>query len=463
MPISTNDTTNNGTWLRGFGQGKGLGARLHADFGPLTSESVRPRDQLRRALSEVVVRSAVGDPIDDGSRNELRRIAVQNRASDWDASALATIGYLAEHCDDQAARSWLPVMLAEAGRYREAVDLPLVFDAAGRPPASSYVILVSAYALLGRQAQARDTMAALRSRFRSLDEDFVTVWDQSPKGRRFAELSASNPSGTALPVFFHLPFSGGTSMIVSLKATVPWAAIIEVGRRLGLYQIERALRLTADETADLQLVHLHHPYPLAVAGRSLSYFTVLRDPVSQLASGYYKRRNSNRIVGTTDATSATFDDHAEYTMAAGLTNMLTRQLIVLHPDLRSAYGDHFRGPGKFRTTTVEETMHWFEVTRNLDPPALLRMARETLEESFHLVGSMRHLAASHLAAAAGVGLPVAKTIVHRGRSDRPAETLSPSLEQRLRRANAVDQTLYEEYTERFEREYADLITAVEDS
>ncbi|HEY9289727.1 MAG TPA: hypothetical protein VIP98_00470 [Microlunatus sp.] len=450
-------------WQQGYGQGKGRGAHFRGELGPIGARDTTSRDRLRMLLSEVLVASALGKPAGTATALELRRLAVQNAEGDWDASALAAVAYLAEHDDDLAARSWLQVMLAGAGRYAEAVALPMSFPS-GRPPAPAYSVVISALYELGRVDEARTLMTSLAERFPGLRDEFVTIWDSTAEGAAFSRLVGPSAQDQGLPTFFHLPFCGGTSTIVALKRAVPWAARIEIGRRYGLFQIERALAMPAEDAAKIKLVHLHHPYALQIAGRKLSYFTVLRDPVSQLASGYYKRRESTKIVPTRDTKehrSATFEAHADYTISEGLTNMLARQLITTHPALAEAYERQFRGSGAFHTTGIEEDMFWFAATAQFPPETLLRMARETLSERFHLVGTMRHLAASHLAGAASIGLPVAERIGHRGKSSQPKSGISPALEERLREANSVDQLLYDEYTERFERDHAELITAVE--
>ena len=450
-------------WQQGYGQGKVRGARVRSELGPVGAGDLTSRDRLRMLLSEVMIDSALGRSSDGGS--ELRRLAVQNADGDWDGTALAAMAYLAEQRGDSAARSWLPVMLAGAGRYAEAVAMPQSV-APGRPPAPAYPVMVAALHELGRPDDARALMSSLTARFDGLRHGFVTIWDDTAEGAAFARLVKKSPQGKALPTFFHLPFCGGTSTIVALKRALPWAARVEVGRRYGLFQIERALAMPAEEAAKIRLVHLHHPYPLRIAGRTLSFFTVLRDPVSQLASGYYKRRDSTKIVPTRDIReqrSPTFEAHAEYTMSEGLTNMLARQLISAHPDLADAYRQRSRGPGAFHTTSTEEDMFWFEATSKLKPETLLRLARETLSMRFHLVGTMRHLAASHLAGAASIGYPVAERIGHRGKSGQPTSGISPTLDRRLRRANTVDQLLYDEYTERFEVDHAELIAAVRTS
>lgn len=447
-------------WTRGFGLGKLRGARLHADYGPLRAADPRPRDQLRTALSELIRLTTLGRPVAEPDRDDLRRLAAHNAAEDWDGTALAAMAYLADRYQDQAARAWLQVMLAGAGHYQDAVDLEPVW-ATGRPAAAAYVVLVSAHALLGQDAAAHRFLDLLGTRFPGLRDEFVSVWDETPIGRQVSRLVDTDRGG-GLPVFLHLPFSGGTSMISSLKQTIPWAAIVDIGRRFGLYQIEQAQALDVDRTERLRLVHLHHPFPITITGRELSFFTVLRDPVSQLASGYYKRRDSANIVATHDTDSTTFAEHADYTIRNGLTNMLARQLVALHPDLAKDYRRHYRGPGAFTTSTAEEQMFWFSLTSEFPPRRLLRMAREVLDERFHVVGTMSHLAASHLAGAASVGLPVIQHIGHRGRSGQPSDGPGRTTESRLRQANDVDQTLYEEYTERFERDHAELITAVED-
>jgi hypothetical protein len=106
-------------------------------------------------------------------------------------------------------------------------------------------------------------------------------------------------------------------------------------------------------------------------------------------------------------------------------------------------------------------MFWLSATSALRENDLLRMCRETLDERFHLVGTMRHLEASHIAASASTGSYAADRVGHRGRSGQPERDDDESdATRRLREANGVDQLLYDEYTARFERDYAPLIDLV---
>lgn len=435
-----------------------LMVRFHSELGPVDADASTARDRLRGELSQLLIGARLGRRFDPDRAAALRRAAVANQEHDWDGTALAAMATLSDH-GDRAATAWLQLMLAGAGRYEDALELDPGFPP-GRPPAPAYLTLVNALALLGRAGEARERLAALIDRFPGLAADFVTSWDDDAEGSAFARLvAAADPE--ALPVFYHLPFCGGTSMIVSLKQALPWSIRYEVGRRYGLYQLQRALALSAPEAARLRLVHLHHPFALQLAGRRLEYFTVLRDPVAQLASGFTKRLESAKIVATKD-NSPDFAAHADYTLRAGLTNQAARQLLATHPDLAPSWRRRFRRPTAFGTVGKEEDMFWVEATADIPPDRLLELARETLAARFSVVGTMHHLAASHLAAAARIGLPVTRRIVHRGSSQRPLTELTSAAEARLREANWVDQTLYEECTAAFETDYPELITAVED-
>ncbi|MFD1717024.1 hypothetical protein [Georgenia deserti] len=448
------------SWLDGYARGKREGARFRGELGPIGA-AFTPRDNLRRLAADLTVRDALGHPVTAEDRAELRKLAAGTRQNDWDNASLGVMAMLAGRFADPAARAWLAPMLAHAGRYEEAVETRYTM-AEGRPAAADFVVLVSVLAMLGRDDEARSLLAGLRSRFPNLAEEFVASWDESDIGRAYADLATRRRSAEELAVFVHLPFSGGTSMIVSLKQTVPRAAVAEVNRRYGLHQLERILAMPEEETARLRLVHLHHPFALRIRGRTLRHFTVLRDPVSQLSSGYHKRLSTQGIVPTGDTEqSTTFAEHAEYTVRHGLTNMLARQLVVTHPEMVERYARRYDRPAAFRGIGSEEEMFWFDATAELSDERLLQMCRETLEEQFSVVGSMAHLAASHLAGAATVGIPVARRIVHRGRSGQPSSALDEAQERRLREANGVDQTLYEECTARFERDFAPLIAAVE--
>jgi len=352
-------------------------------------------------------------------------------------------------------------MLAQAGRYEEAATLPITF-APGRPAARGYVITVTALYGSGRREEAAARMALLEAKFPGLRDDFVHIWGDDQRAELYRELVSAAPAHQGrLPVFQHLPFCAGTSMQHSLHQVVPWARTLQIGRRWGMLQIERAEQLPPKRAADYLFVHQHHPYPLSLAGRDLTHFTVLRDPVSQIRSGFYKHGGRDKIISTRDEQSQTFADHADYLLGAGLTNQLSRMIITTHPALRSVYQKEFRSSGAYTMISNEEDMFWVEATRRFSDDKLLTMARETLDQNFHVVGTMAHLSASHLACTATVGVPAAHAIGHRGKSGQPPTPEASTVERRLRDANSVDQQLFEEYTARFERDYADLITAVE--
>ncbi|MFI9486717.1 hypothetical protein ACIG47_10025 [Promicromonospora sp. NPDC052451] len=443
---------------RGYGEGKGIGARFRGQFGPVTAHRTGI-DDLQSRLTDLLVSNARGSRPTAEAIEEVRGLAVRNRTHDWAGVSLGAVATLWHEFGDAASGAWLPVMLAEAGRFEDAAALPRR-RVAGGPPAFAEPVVATALWALGREDEARDRMTQLVAAFPDLDERFISAWGTDARADQFRALRrAADPE--VLPVFFHLPFSGGTSMIVSLKRTIPWARMIEINRRFGELQVERALQYSAQDLAPFQMVHQHHPFGFTLPGRRLSYFTVLRDPVSQIRSGYFKRQASEHIIGTRD-NSPTFDDHIAYTVENGLTNMLSRQLVTTHPEIRARYAAEYRGPGAYRPIADEEDMYWLEATADLGEARLERLCRETLDEQFHLVGTMKHLAASHLAAVASVGVPVAERVGHQGKSGQPKERVEePASIVRLREANAVDQLLYEEYTARFEKEHDALIDAVE--
>lgn len=443
---------------RGYGEGKGIGARFRGQFGPVRVFRTGI-DDLQVKLTDLLVAHASGAEPSVEAVEEVRALAVRNRAHDWAGVSLGAVATLWKEFGDEASGAWLPVMLAEAGRFEDAAAIPRR-RVKGGPPAFAEPVVATALWALGREDEARDRMALLVEAFPDLEERFISAWGTDERADEFRALRRS-ADPEILPVFFHLPFSGGTSMIVSLKRTIPWARMIEINRRFGELQIERALQYTAEQLARFQMVHQHHPFGFTLPGRRLSYFTVLRDPVSQIRSGYFKRQASPHIIGTRDA-SPTFDEHVAYTIENGLTNMLSRQLATTHPQIRERYTSRYRGGGFYRPIATEEDMYWLEATADLSERDLERLCRETLDTQFHLVGTMKHLAASHLAAAAGIGVPVAERVGHQGRSGQPRERVEePASITRLREANAVDQRLYEDYTARFEAEHASLIRAVE--
>ncbi|HEY9294339.1 MAG TPA: hypothetical protein VIP98_23910, partial [Microlunatus sp.] len=214
---------------------------------------------LRSLLSEVLTADAAGDQISDDDLLRLRRLALSCRQGDRDGVAIATLAILADHFDDQVARSWLPVALAHAGRFGAAADQELIFTR-GRPRIQNYPILVTALHQLGRDAEAEQRLRFLQRKFRALPREFIDIWgdDQLSLAYRTLRARLASTDG-ALPVFQHLPFCAGSSMQFSLGLVVPWARTLQISRRWGLLQIEQAAALSPDETQKLMLVHQHHP------------------------------------------------------------------------------------------------------------------------------------------------------------------------------------------------------------
>lgn len=445
-------------WRQGFARGKVTGAKFRSAFRPEVVGRNR-RDDVLRDFSDIMVRHARGERIPPSTLQSLRRLAVAKRFSDWDGLIVAVVSTLATTFDNVSARAWLPVLLAAAGRFDEIVGMKPEFVANG-PHRQDWLVMVTALAAAGREDLARELVDRLDEQFPTEEGSDLTAWGDDALSTEFARLRELAPRGAALPVFFHLPFSGGTSMIVSLKRIVPWGRMVQINRRYGLLQVEQALQMSAEDAARLMLVHQHHPFAFRLPGRELVHFTVLRDPVSQIRSGYFKRRSTPGIVPTLDK-SPTFDEHVGYTIEHGMTNMLARQIVTTHPDLLGAYRKHFSSSGRFESIRAEEDMFWLEATAHLSEADLLRMCRETLDERFHLVGTMRHLEASHIAATAATGSYTADRVGHRGRSGQPERTDGETeATRRLRDANSVDQVLYDEYTARFERDHSSLIELV---
>ena len=451
-------TTRTPDWRQGFARGKVTGAQFRGAFGPEVVGRNR-RDDVLQDFSDIMVRHARGEKISPKTVQSLRRLAIAKRFRDWDGLIVAVISTLATAFGNKPARAWLPVLLAAAGRFEEVVDIEPEFVTNG-PERKDWLVVVTALAGAGREDLARALADRLDEQFQPANGTGLTVWGEDALSKDFARLRQQAPGGTALPVFFHLPFSGGTSMIVSLKSIVPWGRMLEVNRRHGLLQMEHALQMSTEDAERLMLVHQHHPFAFRLPGRELSHFTVLRDPVSQIRSGYFKRLSTPGILPTRDD-SPTFDQHIGYTIEQGMTNMLARQIVTTHPDLLGAYNKQFRSAGKFEAVRAEEDMFWIDATAALSDNDLLRMCRETLDERFHLIGTMRHLEASHIAATASAGLYTADRVGHRGRSGQPERTDDESdAARRLRDANGVDQVLYDDYTARFERDYSSLIDLV---
>jgi hypothetical protein len=374
--------------------------------------------------------------------------------------------------------AWLGYSLLQTGQKNEGralLEPTLGLKIGSNVPSNAYLRNV----LTEHPERARQVFLNLVEKNPAFARTHVSIDSPSPLGKAYSEtFSKLNPSGIIKPVvFYHLPFTGGTSIQVALRLAYEKDASFNIKRRSGLIGIARYSALPRKERASLSYIHLHHPYPLAPPADNV-FFTVLRDPVSYFLSGYYKRRNlGSKIMPTRDVLikDAGLPEAVEFAQEHGLHNGLTKQLAILHPSLKKKYSKHHRArksltDAVFKRTlkdrnmcyiTYEEDLFYPKATEGIPETDLLDLATEVLKKRFGAPGVIKHLEASFLVAMARTGLQVSPRILHFGASHRPArESISPEVKQRLVELNHIDQLLYDRAVTDFEKSHPDLIAAI---
>ncbi|MEO5715021.1 MAG: hypothetical protein ABIT37_16200 [Luteolibacter sp.] len=309
---------------------------------------------------------------------------------------------------------------------------------------------------------------------------YLSIDSPGPLGKAYSETySRINPGNVRKRlIFYHLPFTGGTSIQAALRLAYEKDVSFNIKRRSGLMGITRFVNLPSEKRESLRYIHLHHPYPLDVSAPDSVYFTVMRDPVSYFLSGYFKRRNlGSKIMPSRDMLieGGGLPEAVEFAREHGLHNGLTKQLAILHPSLRTRFNKHhrvrknladriFKRTEKDRNVgyvTYEEDLFYPKATKGIPENDLLDLATEVLRTRFEAPGVIKHLEAGFLVAMARAGMEVSPRIPHYGASHRPArDTISSEIKNSIGELNRIDQLLYDRAVADFEASHPDLIAAV---
>ncbi len=328
--------------------------------------------------------------------------------------------------------------------------------------------------------RARQAYRDIVSQNPAFARTYLSLDSPGPLGKAYSEtFSRINPSNSPkLLVFYHLPFTGGTSIQVALRLAYEKDISFNIKRRSGLEAITRFAELPSTRLSSLRYIHLHHPYPLELGPPDKVFFTVLRDPVSYFLSGYFKRRNlGNNIMPTRDIhiKDGGLPEAVEFAREHALHNGLTKHLAILHPSLKAKFTKHHRvrqslADRIFKRTaedrnmgyvTYEEDLFYPKATAGIPDNDLLDLATEVLQTRFGAPGVIKHLEAGFLVAMARAGMQVSPRIPHHGASHGPArETINPRIKSRIAELNQIDQLLYDRAVVDFEKNHPDLIAAL---
>ena len=284
--------------------------------------------------------------MDDPTRRALVRQAQQLVSAGDTGAACRLVESHSRRDDDEALRGWLGVFLVEHGEHARARAL-LQESLQRRPdfvPAALSLIQIPIRER--RFDDAVDVYDDVAATIPQVRKRVRTTSQRSEVGRAFAEaLRNSGAPARDCVVFYHLPFTGGTSAGRMLRYVFASGERYNIRRGGGLRHLARYTRLPDDRLQDLRYVHQHHPYPLDPRGRRLTYFTMLREPVARFLSGYFKRHDNPRIVGGgewREHTGPSVLDAVEHLAEFGPTDAQARQLAILHPTLRDAYRHEYR-------------------------------------------------------------------------------------------------------------------------
>ena len=365
---------------------------------------------------------------------------------------------------DHLLRGWLGVYLAENRDYARAV--PLLEESLERRPRFRQAAhaLVKIPMRQGDLAAAVRTYEELTTRFPRLAASLHATCQPGPVGAAFK----AAVDGNAAPdhdcvVFYHLPFTGGTSWQRALTYVFDGRQRFNIRRRTGLRQLAEYARMPADELQQVRCIHLHHPYPLDPRGRRLLFFTVLREPVARFLSSYHKRLNDARILGTGDWRRGVpgLAASIEHLASVGLADSQARQLAALHPDLGDSFSSGCR-PGRLRRRIdAEEDLFYVEATAGLSGDELLGMATDVLDRLFLAPVVLEHMEAGYLSVFAQLGIPVVPRLAHIGVSGRGTTEPDAALRDRIAELHQVDAQIYVTARARFEAQFGPLITALD--
>jgi hypothetical protein len=366
--------------------------------------------------------------------------------------------------DDHVLGAWLGVAFVESREFERAV--PLLEVALARRPG----FLPAAHALLKVPLRQGDVDGAIRAYRRlapavpRLAAAVRATVEPDPVGAAFAAATADSATPDHdCTVFYHLPFTGGTSWQRALTYLYDHTQRFDIRRRKGLRQLARYDRLSTAELDRVRCIHLHHPYPIDPRGRRLRYFTVLRRPVDRYLSGYYKHLADPRILAIDDTPRSTSGLAAsvEHFAAAGLGDGQARQLAALHPDLRQLFTRHCR-PGRLRRRLrAEKDLFYVTATEGLGGDELLEMATDVLTTAFLPPVVLEHMEAGYLAVFAQLGIPVVPRLQHIATSGRPRSEVDDAVRERIAELHPVDTVLHARARADFEQRFGELIAAVD--
>lgn len=242
-------------------------------------------------------------------------------------------------------------------------------------------------------------------------------------------------------IYFHVPFTGGSSMEKAWQVTVEPDRFYTITAGLGPRDIRNFAGYSEERRRRFTYVHLHFGFPLHhVVPQPHRYSTIVRDPVEITISGYFKTKNNTTgqmLIPDDIRDGASLREHAENIVANNLTNRFARGLRML--TLTKGL-EH-----------IEEYRSWLH--DDIGDDDLFDLARGVLD-GFDFVGLMEHYRESVLLQMIQSGSDIPPPPPHEGPSGRPPfEAIPHDIREFIRETNNVDVRLYEYARDRFMQRY----------
>ena len=279
----------------------------------------------------------------------------------------------------------------------------------------------------------------------------------------------SKKPDSLVTIFFHIPFSGGTSISTIISSLYESKSIFNINRRGGLPAIEKLYSMSDDSLTNIKHIHLHHPYPVDMRTRKAIYFTVLRDPVSRFLSGFYKKKNLGEkimLVNCCDQQKNDIENILFYFEKNNMDNSITRQIAVLHDNFSKPYFEKYNNKSTYQNIKYEENLFYWEATSSYNIDDLYEIAVEVIEDKFFQPGIFDYLHASYylMLINMNINLEIIPKLPHLGRSHKPTGTdeIPTNIIDRIKSLNSIDQRLYTNFKSQFEVKYKEIISSFKD-
>lgn len=261
-------------------------------------------------------------------------------------------------------------------------------------------------------------------------------------------LDRAATAGAVTNVYFHVPFTGGSSVEKAWQITLSPDRFYTITAGRGPLDIRAYAGYTEEMRRRIEYIHLHFGFPIhQVVPRDARYATIVRDPVEITISGYFKTKNNTtgHMVTPDDIRDgASLMEHAENTVQSRINNRFARALRML----------------TFKEGVEDVEGYRSRLHDDVDDSELFDIASGVLD-TFDFVGVMENYRESLALYMIQSGVDLLPEPPHEGPSGRPAfDAIAPHIRQYIRESHAVDARLYERCRDRFTRTYGGALPVV---